>query len=215
MKDKEKRITEAKNMKKTSLMKDRVFEAAIHLFNSKGYAETSVRDIASLAKANVSTISYYFNGKEGLLEHSFLVFIEPYLKEIENGIKELEEIGAKETLTKIIIRLMDYQYNHKTLSRLIWREVSVDRQIIRELMSTYFMKERALLQEIFHTGINNGEFKKISPSLAIVQLKGMMSSPFLNSIYTKEVWSINFQDRYYFDKYKEQLIFWVNSTISN
>ena len=35
-------------------------------FADKGYAATSVREIAALAGTNVASISYHFGGKEGL-----------------------------------------------------------------------------------------------------------------------------------------------------
>lgn len=48
--------------------KDRIMDAAIRLFNQKGFSGTSVREIAKEANVNVAHISYYFQGKGGLLE---------------------------------------------------------------------------------------------------------------------------------------------------
>ncbi|MED4214161.1 TetR family transcriptional regulator, partial [Priestia megaterium] len=39
--------------------KQKVIDAAISLFNTKGYDGTSVRDIAKRADVNVANISYY------------------------------------------------------------------------------------------------------------------------------------------------------------
>lgn len=44
--------------------KQKVIDAAISLFNTKGYDGTSVRDIAKRADVNVANISYYFAGKQ-------------------------------------------------------------------------------------------------------------------------------------------------------
>ena len=41
-------------------------EAALRLFGLKGYDATSIREIASEAKANVASIGYHFGGKDGL-----------------------------------------------------------------------------------------------------------------------------------------------------
>lgn len=196
-------------MAKANPVKDKIFESAIKLFNSKGYAATSVRDIASVAGANVSTISYYYDGKEGLLEFSFIEFFEPYIKVIESSSKHLLDLGAPECLKQTISKVMDFQYKNSQLARFIWREISIDSQIVREIMSTYFMKERYLFQEILEHGLKSGDFKRIAPGLAIIQLKGMMTMPFLNNIYTAEVWNVYFQDRFYYEKYKEQCVNWV------
>ncbi len=40
--------------------------AAIKLFGENGYAATSTREVAGLAKSNIGSIAYYFGGKAGL-----------------------------------------------------------------------------------------------------------------------------------------------------
>jgi|GEM_PF-3431166 AcrR family transcriptional regulator len=46
--------------------KKRLFDAAVILFARKGYAAVGVREIATAAGANLSTVSYYYGGKAGL-----------------------------------------------------------------------------------------------------------------------------------------------------
>jgi AcrR family transcriptional regulator len=47
--------------------KQRLFDAAVSLFARRGYSAVGVREIAAAAGANLSTISYYYGGKAGLL----------------------------------------------------------------------------------------------------------------------------------------------------
>lgn len=47
--------------------KDELISTAISLFSEKGYEGTSVSEIMEKSGVNVSMISYYFGGKEGLL----------------------------------------------------------------------------------------------------------------------------------------------------
>jgi len=47
--------------------KQRLFDAAVSLFARKGYAAVGVREIAKAAGTNLSTVSYYYGGKAGLL----------------------------------------------------------------------------------------------------------------------------------------------------
>ena len=49
-------------MKKNS--KDAIVEAAISIFNTKGFQGTTIREIAGKAKVNVANISYYFQNKK-------------------------------------------------------------------------------------------------------------------------------------------------------
>lgn len=54
--------------------RQRLMEAALALFADKGFAQTSVREIARAASANVAAISYHFGDKAGLYR---AVFFEP------------------------------------------------------------------------------------------------------------------------------------------
>jgi AcrR family transcriptional regulator len=49
----------------------RLLDAGLSLFADKGFAETSTREIAQLAKVNVAAISYYFGDKDGLYQAVF------------------------------------------------------------------------------------------------------------------------------------------------
>lgn len=51
-----------------------LLHTALRLFSEKGFAKTSIRDIAHAAGANVAAISYYFGDKAGLYR---AVFTEP------------------------------------------------------------------------------------------------------------------------------------------
>jgi TetR/AcrR family transcriptional regulator, regulator of cefoperazone and chloramphenicol sensitivity len=54
--------------------RQRLLLAALKLFAAKGFAKTSIREIAQAAGANVAAISYYFGDKESLYR---AVFVEP------------------------------------------------------------------------------------------------------------------------------------------
>jgi len=48
--------------------KDRILDAAEHLFAEKGFAETSLRDITAEAGANLAAVNYHFQSKEALIQ---------------------------------------------------------------------------------------------------------------------------------------------------
>lgn len=53
------------------LARRRLLEAALPLFASKGYQQTSTREIADAAGANLAAINYYFGDKAGLYRAVF------------------------------------------------------------------------------------------------------------------------------------------------
>ena len=47
-------------------VQDRLVQAAEELFCTRGFNETSVRDIAAMAGCNIASVNYYFGGKDNL-----------------------------------------------------------------------------------------------------------------------------------------------------
>ncbi|WP_339941379.1 TetR/AcrR family transcriptional regulator [Undibacterium luofuense] len=79
--------------------RQRLLETALRMFAEKGYAKTSVRELAKAAQVNVSAVSYYFGDKAALYravfnDPQFNPTIDPaYLQQedlpLEQGIKAL------------------------------------------------------------------------------------------------------------------------------
>ncbi|GAE47495.1 forespore capture DNA-binding protein RefZ [Mesobacillus boroniphilus] len=131
-------------MRKNS--KAAIIDAAIYLFNTKGFNGTSVRDIAAKADVNAANISYYFRNKNGLLENCFTAFFESYLEELEKGFTLLE-CGAESCLKAMVDNVLRYQCQNIQLTRFILREMTIDSQVVREIMSTYHVKERYMFKK--------------------------------------------------------------------
>jgi AcrR family transcriptional regulator len=193
--------------------KDAIIKAAISIFNTKGFHGTTIREIAGKAKVNVANISYYFQNKEGLLEYCFMTYYENYLKELEKGMCDLDT-GAYHALKKVVENLMSFHYQNSHLARFIIRELSVDSQIVREMMSTYSIKEKYYFTQILEKGMLDREFNKININYFILQLKGLLSMPFLNSQYISEVLHIFPHEQYFADKYLKEIYRWLESALT-
>lgn len=68
--------------------KEKILKIAERLFAERGYKGVSVRDITNEARINVSSVSYYFNGKKGLY---IAVFKELWIKRAKLQRKYLKE----------------------------------------------------------------------------------------------------------------------------
>jgi len=198
-------------MKKDS--KEAIVKAAISLFNSNGYSGTSVRDIANLAKVNTATIAYYFNNKPGLLEYCFMHFFEQYISKIEEAYLAIDR-GAKECLKRIVSDLLHYQCENSQLASFVYREMSMDSQVVREIMSTYSLKEKYYLQKIIERGFEWQEFRPHSIPYLIIQLKSLLMMPFMNSQYMREVLYIFPNEPFFEQKYTKELYVWIDKTLS-
>jgi AcrR family transcriptional regulator len=76
----------------TTDTKARILDAAEARFSEQGYAATSLRDITTLAGANLASVNYYFGSKEDLLKAVFQRLVVPVNNE---RLRLLDEAEAK------------------------------------------------------------------------------------------------------------------------
>jgi AcrR family transcriptional regulator len=189
-----------------------IVKAAISLFNSNGYSGTSIRDIANLAKVNTATIAYHFTNKQGLLEYCFLHFFEQYMNKIEEAYLSIDR-GAKECLMRIVADILHFQCKNNHLTSFVYREMSMDSQVVREIMSTYSLKEKYYFQKIFERGFEWQEFRPHSIPYLIIQLKSLLMMPFMNTQYMREVLYIFPNEPFFEQKYLKDIYSWIDKTL--
>lgn len=62
--------------------RQRLLNAAIACIQEKGYAGTTARDISQRAQANLASIGYHFDGKDGLLDEALLLACERWVEPV-------------------------------------------------------------------------------------------------------------------------------------
>ena len=80
--------------KKSKEPRQRILDAAVFLFAQKGYAGVGIREIAKAADVNIAMISYYFEGKLGILKaiiEEFFTHYSEILSDIDDQSKSPEE----------------------------------------------------------------------------------------------------------------------------
>lgn len=197
-------------MKKNS--KEAIVQAAISLFNTKGFHATSIRDISTKANVNVANIAYYFENKHGLLEHCLTSFFEQYLIQIEDALTILEEDPIA-CLKKVAENILSFQCNNIHFTRFILREMSIDSQVVREIMSTYYVKEKYYFKKILEKGIQKKLIRPHSIAFLIIQFKGMITMPFLNTQYVTEVLHVFPHERFFEEKYLQEIHQWIDGVL--
>lgn len=188
-----------------------IIDAAVSLFNAKGFDGTSVRDIASRAGVNVALISYYFGGKRSLLESLMTFFYEGFISEIDSACAKLETEPAKNVLFEMIHRALDYQQENVHLARFVHREVTLDSTLVREVMTTYLSKEKYCYEQVFKTGLKRKQFRPQPVDFLVLQLREALVMPYLHPQYIREVYHLMPQESYFKKRYAKFLEQWVLS----
>ncbi len=155
---------------------EKLFAAAIPLFAEKGYAAVSIREIAKAAGVNVSSISYYFRGKEGL----YHAIIENHITAIAKSILSAEELSPIDRLKHYAKAISEVHINKPYVTRFVQSELvnptsAMDKLLKKNLFSFYRFLNKAI-----QDGIDAGIFKPgLNVHHAALSLVGILNFYFI------------------------------------
>ena len=165
--------------------RENLIKAAVPLFAAKGLNGVSVRELASAAGVNLSMISYYFGGKEGLyaavLTDQFAV------------LGKLEEIEQMEidTLQKfeLYVRATVSRYRKSPyLLRFYTSELTNPTPCFEAIIKPAIKKVVQMLLDTFTEGLCHEMFREgLNPADTVLALAGMINFYFLLEPATAEL----------------------------
>jgi AcrR family transcriptional regulator len=197
--------------------KDKIIEAAIELFYSHGFQGTTVRKIAQRAKVNLALISYHFGGKKGLLEQLMVRFYEGYFKSIEEGNKIIllnkkTEASSMDQLILVMESAFTYLFDSYYMTRFIYRELSMDSTLIREIMTLYLAQEKYLYSSILEMAQDQQVLKIQDIEIFVLQLLNVLYMPFLQPQVIREVYYIEPHSAEFKSRYFNQIEQWIRNS---
>ncbi len=80
-------------------------------------------------------------------------------------------------------------------------------------MTVYFSKERYYIEQMIRQGQMKQEFKKVSFTMFMTQLKGMMNMPFLYPQYISEVLHSFPSETFFLEMYTKEIEQWMEQTL--
>ncbi|MFZ3229476.1 MAG: TetR family transcriptional regulator [Pseudobdellovibrio sp.] len=149
-----------------------ILGVAAKLFAKLGLDKTSTREIAKESKANISLISYYFGGKEGLYKEVMREFAIELKEHVNTNVFKVDDI----TLTKenfsneillIIKTIIFFRLKYPEISKIFSREkltgLEHSKEIHEEIfypMTLEFIKliKKAQIEKIVNPNINPALF---------------------------------------------------------
>jgi AcrR family transcriptional regulator len=158
----------------------RIVQALHRCIREKGYASTSLTDIAVRAKMSPSHIRYYFDGKDAILEH----YLETTCSDIVRDIKAIEADDPFEWLRKF----SDYYIRNPRISAVglsVMVEifgVSVHQPRLREIKMAYDEEIRAVLTRFFTKA---GGATSLPPAMAAEIIQALEAGLKYNAVFEK------------------------------
>lgn len=135
-----------------------ILETARQLFASRGFEGASIRDIAEVAKVNISAISYYFGSKDKLLEALFDDGAE-IISSSNESILQNTEIGYKEKMNLFITHQVERAITNQQFYRLIISEQMMNRNpVIIGRLNSIKHTQIGVLAQLISQGRAAGDF---------------------------------------------------------
>ncbi len=111
-------------------VKERILNTAIALIADRGYNAVGVREIAKNADVSISMISYYFNGKIGILKEIMNLFFEKYLQMLEMTVDN--DLSPNENLYNLFINISNLIQEHHDICKIVFLAIPHDNQELQE-----------------------------------------------------------------------------------
>ncbi|KHD87891.1 MAG: hypothetical protein OM95_11465 [Bdellovibrio sp. ArHS] len=156
--------------------RQKIMEAATVLFANEGLHGTSTRDIARESGLNLSLISYYFGGKEGLYKTVIQEFVQKIFLQIDSVVNDFEQQEVSEkTLRKAIVSLVnaiiDMRAANPLMAKIMTREKLSGMPFSREIHESMMISSGEKIETIILKGQRAGIVnKKVNPRFFIVCL---------------------------------------------
>ena len=146
--------------------KDRLIFTGMELFSKYGYEGVSTRQIVEKAKANISAITYYFKGKEGLYNAVIEIVIQKIEENLSYVLPDLSEIDKynkeeqKEILYKFLVAYIEVLIASgifENVTLLIFRELTNPSPAFELLYSRIMGKIHTAISKIIANTLDKSE----------------------------------------------------------
>lgn len=155
---------------------DKIIQTATRLFLEKGYDRTSVRDIASKAKINVSLMNYYFRSKEILFETIIDLLIgkaSSSLKEILNAHLELEI-----KIEKYISRYIDILIDNPLLISFVLAVLNRNPEKLTQIKVADNLYNSEIFSNQLIEEAKKGNIREVNPEQLYINMLSLIAFPF-------------------------------------
>ena len=175
------RGTGPRKARRGPLTRKQILDASLRLFSEKGYARTSVRDIARGAGITDAAIYYHFSSKRDLFEALFEERgITSALNDLEN--MTITEQSLKETLIAIAMAAQDILQRNKDFMKVLLSEAMSEDPVATEDYRMITERWRNAEARILREFVRRGELPEIDVDVAARQLVVLSVGPFMDEL---------------------------------
>jgi len=160
--------------------RSKLIEIATKLFATRGFAAVSVRELTDAAQVNVSTISYYFNGKEGLYQAVLKEQFPPMLQALALA-KNNDSFSPADRLSFYASQITHIHLQRPFLSHFISNEVHYPTGYGDSIIENHISEVHQFIETTLQEGVINGDFRgDLNITYSAISLAGIMNFYFIS-----------------------------------
>ena len=166
------RVAAARREQYAAGRRDQILEAALRVFADKGFAETTMEEVAADAGLAKGSLYVYFPTKEDLLRKLLSRFtLLPELPELMDSIREMP---PNKGIPKLVRQIWRRFRERRELARVVVREIHSNAERARIFNEEVGLRAYRLLAEYLATWMKRGELKRADPLATAQCLFGML-----------------------------------------
>jgi AcrR family transcriptional regulator len=169
-----------RKVRRGPLTRKQILDASLHLFSQRGFARTSVRDIAQAAGITDAAIYYHFASKRELFE---ALFEERGITPAIAGLEQASVAGPPlQVFTEISLYALDIMERNRDFLRVVFAgALGQDRMATEEyrrIVGRWARAEARILREY----VENGQLRRVDVDAAARQLVLLVIVAFLDDV---------------------------------
>jgi AcrR family transcriptional regulator len=164
-------------------VRERIVASALRFFAEKGYAGTSMRDIAEAARTTKPMIYYYFTNKEGLYKSTLRDLLQQFADAIDQATRpEGDPCEKLRGFSDAYLRYFESQEPHIAF---VVREVfGLGADIMHEFGRNLDERIRARLKRVLEDGVHHGIFRDGDIDACTIAIMGILNMFILRRIFS-------------------------------
>ena len=173
--------TSPRKARRGPLTRKQILDASLRLFSEKGFARTSVRDIARGAGITDAAIYYHFSSKRDIFEALFEERgITSALSDLENV--TITEQPLPETLISIAVAAQGIMQRNKDFMKVLLSEAMSEDPVAVEDYRMITERWRNAEARILREFVRRGELPNVDVDVAARQLVVLSVGPFMDAL---------------------------------
>jgi AcrR family transcriptional regulator len=166
------RVAAAKHEEYAEARRDQILEAALHIFARKGFAESTVDEIAVQAGLAKATLYLYFPSKEMLLQK--LVDHYRLVPDLANLMESIRNLPPASGIPTLVAGIWGQLKEHKDLAHVLVREIFSNPERAKLYTEQIRLPGQNTLASYLETWMKRGSLKKSHPVASAQCLFGML-----------------------------------------